>query len=60
MPFINFFTENKILRKINEEIMDKNYSYFSFDLERIFTEKRYMSIALCLINFHIWHKEFID
>jgi asparagine synthetase B (glutamine-hydrolysing) len=43
-----------------DEIKAKNYSYFTFDYDKIFGSPQFATIAYKLINFHIWHKLFIE
>ena len=60
IPYQKLFkTDDRFVRLI-EEIKKADYKYFNFDLDKIFYEESYESIALKLITFHIWHKLFID
>lgn len=45
---------------IIKEIKDKKYPYFNFNYDEIFGSPEYSALAYKLINFHIWHKLFID
>ena len=61
IPFQKIFRNDKNFISIIEEIKDANYiNYFNFDLNKIFYTKNYEEFAIKLINFHIWHKLFID
>jgi len=42
------------------EIKNKCYTYFRFDYDLVFGSPIYSALAYKLINFHIWHKLFID
>jgi len=52
--------ENEKVKKIIEEIKIRRYSYFNFNYDEIFGSSKYAAVAYKLINFHIWHKLFID
>jgi asparagine synthetase B (glutamine-hydrolysing) len=52
--------QNERAKEVIREIKAKDYSYFNFKYDEIFGSPRYASIAYKLINFHIWHKQFID
>ena len=43
-----------------DEIKKRQYTYFNFRYDEVFSSSRYATIAFKLINFHIWHKLFID
>ncbi len=43
-----------------KEITERKYPYFSFDYAKVFSDRRYSTLAYKLINFHIWHRIFID
>ena len=47
-------------KEIINEIKNKQYSYFNFNYDEVFGTPKYSSLAYKLINFHIWHKLFID
>lgn len=52
--------QNEKTKEIIREIKVKQYPYFNFNYDEIFGSPRYASLAYKLINFHIWHKLFID
>ena len=45
---------------IVKEIKSRQYPYFNFRYDEVFSSPRYASLAYKLINFHIWHKLFIE
>jgi asparagine synthetase B (glutamine-hydrolysing) len=47
-------------KEMIREIKVKQYPYFNFNYDEIFGSPRYSALAYKLINFHIWHKLFID
>jgi hypothetical protein len=49
----------KAIELVNE-IKNRKYPYFSFNYDEIFSSPKYSTIAYKLINFHIWHRIFID
>ena len=52
--------QNEKAITIIKEIKDKQYPYFNFNYDEIFGSPEYSALAYKLINFHIWHKLFID
>jgi asparagine synthetase B (glutamine-hydrolysing) len=52
--------KNKKVIELVNEIKNRNYPYFSFNYDEIFSSTKYSTIAYKLINFHIWHRIFID
>jgi asparagine synthetase B (glutamine-hydrolysing) len=52
--------QNEKIKEIINEIKDRQYTYFDFNYDEVFGSPAYSVIALKLINFHIWHKLFID
>ncbi len=52
--------QNEKAKEIIREIKVKQYPYFNFNYDEIFGSRRYSALAYKLINFHIWHKLFID
>jgi asparagine synthetase B (glutamine-hydrolysing) len=52
--------QNQNVREIIREIKEKHYSYFNFNYDEIFGSPKYSSLAYKLINFHLWHRLFID
>jgi asparagine synthetase B (glutamine-hydrolysing) len=52
--------QNEKTRGIIAEIKNKHYPYFNFDFDEVFGSSKYSALAYKLINFHIWHKLFID
>jgi len=57
--FLFFFNDENI-NKIIQDIKNTKYEYFNFDYEQIFSDVKYYGLAIKLINFHIWHKIFIE
>ncbi len=47
-------------KELIAEIRNKQYPYFNFNYNEVFGSPKYASIAYKLINFHIWHKLFIE
>jgi asparagine synthetase B (glutamine-hydrolysing) len=47
-------------REIITEIKTRKYPYFNFNYDEIFGSPEYSALAYKLLNFHIWHKLFID
>jgi asparagine synthetase B (glutamine-hydrolysing) len=47
-------------KEIIKEIKAKQYPYFNFNYDEVFGSPAYSAIAYKLINFHVWHKLFID
>ncbi len=60
IPLTTLFKEDTSYIDLIDEIKQRDYDYFDFDLEEIFERKASASFALKLINFHFWHKHFID
>jgi hypothetical protein len=56
----NFYLKDENFSSIIKEIKSMNYDFFDFDIDLIFSNKKYDDLALKLINFHIWYKMFID
>lgn len=52
--------QNEKTKEIIEEIKDRDYPYFKFNYDLVFSSPKYAAIAYKLINFHIWHRLFID
>ncbi len=52
--------QNGKTKELITEIKNKQYPYFSFNYNEIFGSPEYSSLAYKLINFHVWHKLFID
>jgi asparagine synthetase B (glutamine-hydrolysing) len=52
--------QNEKTKEIIKEIKAKQYPYFNFNYEEVFGSPKYSALAYKLINFHIWHKIFID
>lgn len=52
--------QNPRVKEIIKEIKNREYPYFHFNYDEVFDSPRYSAIAYKLINFHIWHKLFID
>ena len=52
--------KNEKAKEIIEEIKKRKYPYFNFNYDEIFGSPEYSALAYKLINFHIWHKLFID
>lgn len=52
--------QNKEVKQIISEIQLRNYSYFNFDYQEIFSNPAFNALSYKLINFHLWHKAFID
>jgi asparagine synthase (glutamine-hydrolysing) len=52
--------QNEKTKEIIREIKSKQYPYFNFNYDEVFGSPGYASLAYKLINFHIWHKLFID
>ena len=57
--FPGVFKDEKTFISIIDEIKKAEYNYFDFDLDMIFGKKEFESLAIKLINFHIWHKMYI-
>jgi asparagine synthetase B (glutamine-hydrolysing) len=47
-------------RRLIGEIKGRNYPYFNFDYDKIFGSPEFSAVSYKLINFHIWHKLFIE
>ena len=56
----NEILQNETTKEIIREIKLKQYPYFNFNYDEVFGSPAYASLAYKLINFHIWHKLFID
>ena len=56
----NEILQNEKAKEIIREIKLKQYPYFNFNYNEVFGSPAYASLAYKLINFHIWHKLFID
>lgn len=52
--------KNVLVKKIIRDIKCRHYPYFNFNYDEVFDYPKYSVIAYKLINFHIWHKLFID
>lgn len=52
--------KNEQAKIIIKEIKNRQYPYFNFKYDEVFNSSRYASLAYKLINFHVWHKLFID
>ncbi len=52
--------QNQSAREIIKEIKERHYSYFNFNYDEVFGSPKYSTLAYKLINFHVWHKLFID
>ena len=52
--------QNEKTKELIREIKIKQYPYFNFNYDEIFGSPVYSALAYKLINFHIWHKLFID
>ena len=52
--------QNEDVKKLINEIKNRKYPYFRFNYNEVFGTPKYIAIAYKLINFHIWHKLFID
>ena len=57
--YLYFFKDDRIAGLI-QNIKNTRYDYFSFDYEEIFSNEKYYGLAIKLVNFHIWHKIFIE
>jgi asparagine synthase (glutamine-hydrolysing) len=60
IPIHSILNKEIYFQELIQEIKAAEYSYFNFDLDKVFAEEKYTPIALKLINFHIWHKYFIE
>ena len=56
---IVYYDEIRLAKKC-EKLRLEDLGYSCKDLEEIFERKASASFALKLINFHLWHKHFID
>ena len=52
--------QNEKSIELIKEIREKQYPYFNFNYDEVFGSPQYSSLAYKLINFHVWHKLFID
>jgi asparagine synthetase B (glutamine-hydrolysing) len=57
--FLYCFNDDKMPGLI-QDIRNTKYDYFKFDYDKIFCDEKYYSLAIKLINFHIWHNMFIE
>ena len=52
--------QDEKIKEIIKEIKNRRYTYFNFNYDEVFNSPIYSSLAYKLINFHVWHKLFID
>lgn len=59
-PFGELFQKEPQFKRLIEEIKDCGYDYFNFDYDKVFSTPGLEAFAIKLINFHLWHRDFID
>jgi len=60
IPYQYIFKHDKNFISLIQDIKKSQYNYFDFDYNQIFFSKGFERIAIKLINFHIWHRLFIE
>jgi asparagine synthase (glutamine-hydrolysing) len=58
--FLSILKSDPGFAKVVDEIRSARYPYFDFDIDEIFGNPDYENIGVFLINFHLWHRHFID